>query len=305
MDLFEPVLPIFLVIALGYVMRRAGFLKECTLGEVNKFVFNFSLPALIFTGITKSNFEGIKPQIIVPILVPTILTLFLSFFLGVALKLKGGRLGTFLQTSIHGNVSYIGLAVLFYSFGENSLKVGSLFVGLLIFINNAFAIAALRLSGNRREFGFLKTLLSILRTPVIIATFAGIFFAICRIVLPSSISRTLTIVSNVALPMALVVIGGSMKGDYLSLNLPIALLISLLKLILLPSFSFLLVKYLRLPPTLSDPLVLLFASPVAISSFVMARELDGDPKLASSAITLSTILFPISFVFWKFLMEGE
>ena len=59
MGLIEPILPIFLVIILGYFVKRKGFLDESTLDHLNRFIFNFPLPVLVFLGVAKSNLEAI------------------------------------------------------------------------------------------------------------------------------------------------------------------------------------------------------------------------------------------------------
>ncbi len=300
--LLDPIIPIFLVIGLGYFVKKANFFGEGSLNEINRFVFNFSLPVLVFLGIIKSNFEEIKSETFISILLPTILTFFLSLLTGTILGLKSGKMGTFLQASIHGNVSYVGLSVLFYAFGEESLRRGSFFVGFLILINNSIAILSLRIFGGKRDMGLIDSVLYIFKTPVIIATFAAIFFVICGIDLPPSIHRTLTILSNVALPLALIVIGASMKVESISSELILALFACLLKLFFLPFLSFILISYFQIPLYHAQPLVVLLSSPVAISSYVMAKEMNGDPKLASNSITISTLLSPISFVLWLFLV---
>jgi predicted permease len=303
MGLIEPILPIFLVIILGYFVKRKGFLDESTLDHLNRFIFNFPLPVLVFLGVAKSNLEAIKLKYLFSIFLPTGLVFLLSLLTGIVLKLKQGRLGTFLQASIHGNVSYVGLAVIFYTLGEEALKKGSLFVGFLILLNNTLAVISLRLTAKDKDRGFMKGVLSILTTPVIIATFVGIIFALEGITLPPVLLRTMTILSNIALPMALIVIGGTMKWDSLSGKIVPLLSACIFKLFLLPFFSLPVIRHFEVPIEYSYPLIILLASPVAISSYIMAREINGDPKFASDTITLSTLISPFVFIFWNFMIE--
>ncbi|MCX7857000.1 MAG: AEC family transporter [Deltaproteobacteria bacterium] len=297
--LIEPILPIFLVILLGCFVKKSGFLNEGTLGEINRFIFNFPLPVLVFTGVAHSNFEGMNFKSFFAIMIPTFLTLLLSLISGKFLKLSGGKLGTFLQASIHGNVSYVGLATILFTLGESSLKKGTFFVGFLILLNNAIAILSLHLTSRNTKDSFYVALSSILKTPVIWATFLGLFFAAYEISLPSFILKTMNILSNVALPMALIVIGATMKWDFLTDNVFPLILASIFKLFVLPVLCIPLLNYFRVPIEYGVPLIILLASPVAISSYVMARELDGDARLASGAITLSTLLSPLAFILWR------
>ena len=143
MAVIETIAPIFLIIMLGYLIQRKGFFKGQFVAEMNRLVFLFSLPLLIFTGIVQSNIKDVSAVHIFSVILPTLAIMILSFIIGLVAGLKRGTLGSFVQTTFHGNVTYIGLAVLFYMLGDEGLKKGSLLIGFLILLNNALAIAIL------------------------------------------------------------------------------------------------------------------------------------------------------------------
>ncbi|MCS7281472.1 MAG: AEC family transporter [Desulfobacterota bacterium] len=299
MGITEAIIPIFLVILFGYFVKKAGFFDETTIKEMNRFTFNFLLPILVFLGITKSSLELIKLKNLLLILFPTAITLSLSVGSGILLKLNGSRFGTFVQTSIHGNVSYVGLAVLFYTLGEEALQKGSFLVGSLILLNNTIGIISHHLTVKKIENGFFKAILSIFKTPVIVATFAGILFVWKGIRIPQVIFKTMNILSHVTLPMALIMLGATMKLGFSSGSSLPAIIASIFKLFSLPFFALPIIKFFCIPDVYAHPAIILLSSPVAISSYVMARELGGDSKLASDAIAFSTLLSPLSFVLWN------
>lgn len=295
----ETISPIFIIITLGYLIKKAGFFEERALEQINKFIFNFSLPMLVFLGISRSELEILKFKSLLFILFPTMAALTTAFVVGLFLGLKAGKLGTFIQTSIHGNVSYVGLAVLFYTLGEEGLRSGSLFVGFLIILNNTVSILTLHFTSNKRNSGFVKPLVSIFTTPVIVATCAAVFFSWTGTRLPAFIERSVNILSNIALPMALIVIGATVKWELLSSNIIPATLASAFKIFVLPLMAIPFLKYLGMPQKETQALIILLASPCAISSYIMAKELEGDSKLASGAITLSTVFSPVGFIAWS------
>lgn len=297
----ETISPIFLIIALGYTLRRSNYLSEETLDQLNRFTFNFSLPVLVFLNVSRTKEGFFTIPTFFSILLPTILILVLSSFVGFFLGLRRGRLGTFIQTSLHGNVSYVGLAVLFYMVGEEALRRGSLFVGLLIILNNTISIFVLQIT-SRKERNLLKPIVQVLSTPVIIATFLGASFSFTHITLPQVLSRSFQILANVALPLALIVIGGNIKADTFGLALYPSFISSLLKVFFLPLTSLPILFFFEIPKMDLLTLTILFACPSAISSYVMAKELGGDPKLASGGITLSTLISPVGFIFWNSLL---
>jgi len=297
MAVIETIIPIFIIILFGFVIQKKGFLTTLFIQEANKFIFIISLPFLIFTGIVKANITDVALRPILCVILPTIMMIVLSLFLGFVTGLKKGRLGSFVQTTFHGNVSYIGLAVLFYLLGEEGFKRGSILIGFLILINNIMAIVTISWASQKHESTW-KALLSIIKTPVIIATFLGLLVLYINLQIPQVLFKSMVIIANIALPMALIIIGASMSFSGLKSALRFSLLVSFLKLLVLPFFSLVLCRIFSISPKDGLPGVLLLATPTAVTSYVLAHELGGDKDLASSAVTLSTLLAPLTYIFW-------
>ena len=173
MAVIETIAPIFFIIVFGYLLQQKGLLKAQFIQEANRFVFLFSLPVLIFTGIMKSDIKDIGLINILSVIVPTLVILCLAFILAFAIGLKKGTLGSFVQTTFHGNITYIGLAVLYYMLGDEGLKKGSILIGFLILINNTLAIAILSWT-SQKHANIMNSIASVVKTPLIIATFVGI-----------------------------------------------------------------------------------------------------------------------------------
>jgi predicted permease len=297
MAVVETIIPIFLIIAFGYIIQRKGFLKEHFIQEMNRFVFLFPLPVLIFTGIVKSDPGDVEFTHILSVVIPTVIILCVSLMTGLMIGLKQGKLGSFVQTTFHGNVSYIGLAVLFYMLGEEGLKRGSILIGFLILINNTLAIAILSWTQHQHK-NILKAFLPIIKTPVIVATFCGIAILYLKISIPGVLLRGMGIVANIALPMALIIIGASITIGTIQKSFALSGTITFLKLIVLPACSLLLCKLFGIPLREMLPGIILLATPTATTSYILAREIGGDTDIASGAVTLSTLASPLTFIFW-------
>ncbi len=295
--MLEAIAPIFIIILCGYLIQRAGILQKDFLIEANRFIFYWSLPFLIFTGIVKSGLTGFSIAAVFSVILPSIAVAAIAIAIGLAFGLKKGRLGTFIQTSFHGNVSYIGLAVLFFALGEAGLSRGSVLIGFLILANNVLAIAILSYL-SQQEPDVKHALQSVVKNPVVIATFAGMLTVYSGVPVPRVAMKTMGILANIALPMALVIIGASMSLGVVRRFFKLAAVVSVLKLMVLPALS---VVYCRLQGMgLPDmlPGIILLATPTAITSFTLSQEIGGDGDLASNAVTLSTMLSPCSFLFW-------
>ncbi|HOP86279.1 MAG TPA: AEC family transporter [Syntrophorhabdaceae bacterium] len=297
MAIIETIVPIFLIIIFGYTIHKKGIINDRFISEANRFVYLFPLPLLIFTGIIKSDIKSLFFSHILAVIIPTFALMVLSFFIGYGLKLKSGTLGTFIQTTFHGNVSYIGLAVLFYLLGENGLKQGSILIGIMILLNNGMAIAILSLFSHH-EKNMAKSIISIIKTPVIIATFLGLIFIYAGIPIPNFLFKAMVILSNIALPMALIMIGASIGAKNIKKTFKYSLSSALLKLIVLPGFAAFYFRMLNIAFKDILYVFILLATPTATTSYIMAYEIGGDPELASNAVALSTILSPFAFIFW-------
>ncbi|MCX8111086.1 MAG: AEC family transporter [Syntrophorhabdaceae bacterium] len=297
MAVLETIIPIFLIIIFGYIIHRRGIINDRFISEANRFVYLFPFPVLIFTGIIKSDIRSVYASHIVAVIVPTFIIMIVSFFVGYLLRLRKGSLGTFIQTAFHGNVSYIGLAVLFYLLGENGLKQGSILIGLMILLNNSMAIAILSWTSNK-ERNMAGSILSIVKTPVIIATFLGLTVIFIGIPIPKSITKGMVILSNIALPMALIMIGASIGVRNIKKTFKVSFFSALLKLFVLPGISAIYFVFLKIGFRDITHVFILLATPTATTSYIMAYEIGGDPELASNAVTLSTILSPLAFIFW-------
>ena len=297
MSILATIAPIFIIIAFGFFLTRKQVLSEKFISEANRFVFQFPLPFLIFIGIVKSGLKSTGCLPIAAVTVPSLVTMGIALVIAKMARYKGDTLGSFVQSTFHGNVTYVGFAVLFYMFGEEGLEKGSLLAGTLILFNNALAIVILSLTSGRLENSF-KIALSIIRTPIIMATFAAIIFVLLDFKMPAVVMKSLEIVANISLPLALIIIGGSISPAMLRKTFRPAIITTILKMFILPGIAY--VFYRLCSPDISQavPAMVLLATPTAITAYIMARELGGDAELASGCITLSTLVSPAVYLFW-------
>lgn len=304
MGLFETIAPIFLIILAGYLIKTSRFLKDEFFVEANRFVYFFSLPVLIFTGIAKSGLQTFSPVPILSVIVPTVLICLFGCVLGRIIGLRKGRLGTFVQSSYHGNVSYIGLAVVFYMLGEEAFRQGSIIVGFLVLTTNVLSSIILSFANSKANPGRGPDVLrAITRNPVIMSSLAGIVAAYVSLPIPAVLLKSMGILANIALPLALVTIGASLTPASVRKSLKLGLLVSGIKLMLVPALGIAFLNMLQVPVKGAVAGILLLATPVATLAYIMAEELGGDSELASNAVTLSTTLSLFTYMGWAIILK--
>jgi len=301
MEILNTIIPIFAVIVLGWFARQKGFVPAEFLGPANRLVFYIAIPAMVFGAIAKSSLKtDFNPQVLGVTLAAILLSFGLGCLIGKMLHLPSQRSGTFVQTAFHGNLGYIGLAVAYYFLGSDGFASASILTGFIMILQNFLSVFVLQFyaDGTSSSHSPRKIISKIVGNPVILSAIFGIAFALTGAALPLIVVRTLDIISGMSLPLALLLIGASLSFDMIKSRFPHLLLASFIKLMVLPCVGVVLYSLWQVPPDLYVPGLILLASPTATISYVMAREMNGDPEFAVAAISSSTLLSAVTFVFW-------
>lgn len=300
MDIVSTIIPIFTVILLGQLARRTGFIPQSFLEPANRLVFYWAIPAMIFRSVAKASFtDHFHFGVLFITMLSQTAMFFISWAVAKGAKIKEQSSGSFMQCSFHGNLGYIGLAVAYYFLGENGLIQTGILGGFVMILQNLLAVIALNLNSTKKTSEHKRKILyDILANPVIIAAIFGIIFSLTHVAVPIIIGRTLQILSDLALPMALLLIGASLSFDSMKHNILSVLGSSLLKLVLMPILGFMLYRFSGISATSYLPGLILLGSPTATISYVMAKEMNGDPEFAVSAISASTVLSAATMSLW-------
>jgi predicted permease len=152
-------------------------------------------------------------------------------------NLRHAQRGTFIQNCIHGNLGHIRLAAAFYYLGDECCVRAGIIAGFPVIFQNFLAVSVLQLYSSRQlsRQGSWTHLWKVSGSPIIPAALLGIAFFICAIPLPLIVDRSLKILSDLALPVALFVIGASPPFKLMRRCLAAVMVTTGFKLILLPA----------------------------------------------------------------------
>jgi predicted permease len=301
MSAFQTIVPIFIIILLGALARQKGFITPAFLGPANRLVYYLAIPAMIFRAISSSSLTA---ELNLAVVTATVACLPVGFLLAWGLNSMmgntGGRKGTFIQCAFHGNLGYIGFAVAFYYLGDKGFVRASIIAGFVMIVQNLLAVLALQLFGHVKEPGSrLQVFLSrVLINPVIVSALFGIGWAALAIPIPVVIDRGLKILSGLALPMALLLIGASLSFSLVRIQLWSAMACSLIKLMVLPGLGLVIYRSMGLTAGTYMPGLILLAAPSATLTYVFANEMHGDADLAAASISVGTILSGLTYAGW-------
>jgi hypothetical protein len=298
-DIIFLVLPIFIVLATGNILYKLKFFDQHFMSAANKLIFYFLLPVLLFYKIANANIKSYSLSYLLTIMGLTIIAMFvISFVLGKIFKFKKSSIGTFAMNSFRANYAYMGLPVCYYAFGDKGLTIASILMAFIVPLVNLMSVISLTLTSNSKMN--LKTFIkNTLFNPLAVACILGILFSVLAIKIPTFINKSLELMSNVTLPLALFSIGATLDFKKVKGNLAIISFNVFLKLIILPLIALAMLKVSSNSMTFASKiLIVMLSSPAATVNYILASEMGGDKDLASSVIILSSALSIFSFVFW-------
>ncbi|GAA0792517.1 AEC family transporter [Marinobacterium sediminicola] len=285
------VAPIFFILFLGYLLRRSRLIDDAFVATGSKLVFVVTLPALVFMSIARMDFHAVfNPHQLGYVMVGILISFALIWWLAARWIKAPEDLGVFVQGAFRSNYGIIGLAVSFNLFGDAGLAQASLLLALVIPLFNVLSILCLSIPMQRSESMKLsRTLLEILKNPLILAVLFALPVSWFGIQLPQVVAKTGTYFANLTLPLALLTIGASLNLKSLHDTSAQAFWATALKLVILPvvlTFGAWLYGFSGEELAI---LMVLFGCPTAAASFVMARAMGGNAQLAANIVLTTTL----------------
>lgn len=283
--------PIFIMLGLGIALRRYRVIEDKFIETGSKLVFTVTLPALLFLSVVKADLAQIgNLNLLLFALVANVATYLLFEILAHWLVKDKNETGVVIQGAFRANTGIIGLAYVTNAFGDNGLVVGSLYVAAITVLYNILAVITLtRSSSNAQTLNFPYLLRSIIKNPLIISICAAIPFSLLQIDIPAVLLKSGNYFADMTLPLALLCTGASLDLKQLRQDSANAHYSSCGRLIIAPLLITLAGYYFGFRELELGIIFLMSAAPTAASSYVMARSMGANSKLAANIIALTTL----------------
>jgi predicted permease len=307
--------PLFLIIAIGWLLRKSGMIGQSIIDGLNTITFNVGLPILLFRDMAKSDlFYIFAPSFILYALLST-LVLFILCWVFAELFIKDkSTIGSFVQGCYRGNYAIVGLLLTTSVLGHPGKS--PLIIAFAVPLYNILAIILLSArSKTPQPIRLSKIMLGIAKNPLIIGILCGLPFALLQIPL-FTMSETKFVATAIdymavsANPLALLAIGAAINFDKLKAAIRKVLTAALIKLFIGPLLCTGLAYLLRNTLHFSgeDLLVLfvLYGVPTAVASYVMASKMNNDADLAADIVLVTSVvsLFSLTFGIYIFKATG-
>ncbi len=294
--------PLFIIIIISYVLRRARFFPEDFARSLNRFVYYVAMPLMLF-----DKMSGMDPCRLLDgrlyLGYPLILLLMAFIAVLLSFRMRPALRGAFIQAVYRGNMAYLGIPIVLAVLGEEIFAVLAVTVGLSSIINISVAIAVLKyFAPEQSGLDIGRRLRSVLLNPLIIGIVLGIVVSFIPNPLPSAAAAMLKTVisffSRTALPLILVVIGLSLSFQDIRRRGGVSTAVAGLKLIAMPLLAYGLLYTLGFRGSLLQVIVLLAAMPTALSSLTFAKEFHADVEVTASMINMNTLAAMVTVPLW-------
>ncbi len=294
------VLPMFLIMLAGYVLRIIGIWEDKTIKTMNNVCFRVFLPVLLFLDVYERDMTSqFNVKLAAYAAVCVVLIYLICFLVIPFLEKENKRRGVLIQGIFRSNYLIFGMPVTIALFGDKGAGDAAIIAAIVIPIFNVLSVAVLEIFRGG-SINFKKILLGIMKNPLILGVFCGFVFAILKIKIPSSVLKAVDDIGNIATPMALLVLGGSFKFDSIKEHKK-QLFIGLIG-----RFAVVPLIFLPLSVTLGfrgvslAVLIALFTSPTAVSSFTMAQQMEADSSLAANLVIFGSAICIFTIFIWVF-----
>jgi predicted permease len=285
------VAPVFLLVALGYFVKKINVINENFVDVTSKFVFNVSLPALVFINIAEIDLStAIDLKQISYIYAATLISFLVIWLLAIPFIKDAKNQSVFVQGAFRSNFAIVGFAIISKLFGSSALGKAAIILAFILPLYNVLAVIILTVPFRKeRKLNLKSTLIEIILNPLIVAVIVGLPFSYFKIKIPSVLNLTAGFLAELALPLALVGIGGSLNLQNIKKASGLAFTSSAIKVILIPLFLTLGSYYFGYRGLDLGIMFILFACPTAIVSFIMAEAMGANSKLAGNIVLISTV----------------
>ena len=299
-------IPIFLLMALGYLFRRIGLLSEALASGMNTFVFKVALPVLVFSDLAAVDFSASwDTRFVLFCFGVTFLSIAFAAALSFVWRDRSIQ-GEFIQAAYRSSAALLGIAFITNIYGNAGMAplmiIGSvpLYNILAVVVLSFFQPERKRL--DRAVVG--KTLRGIATNPIILGILAGLAWSALRLPMPVILKKTVTSIGAVASPMGLMAMGATFDLRKALGRKGPALTAAAVKLVGFCAVFLPLAVTLGFRQEKLVAILVMLGSATTVSSYVMARSMGHDGTLSASTVMLTTLFSAFTLTFWLWLLRS-
>ena len=290
---FIALLPVFIVILVGYGLRRSALIAEDHWIAVDHICYYVLFPAIIFKEIAAADFSNVPVWSMALAMILGISTMFALLLavrrpLTAAMDLNGPQFSSLFQGATRWH-TFIALAIIPIYFGQPALALGGLSAAAMTPLLNIVNVAVISVHGSGAKMNARAMVFSILKNPFVLSSLGGVVWQLLHLPMPAMGIQVLDMIGKGALGLALLAVGAGLRLDEaLSTKGPV-LLATFLKLLGMPVFMAGWLWVLGVSGQAAAVAILCGAVPTGSGAYVLAKQMGGDAPMIASILTLQVI----------------
>ena len=301
MDVLNTVVPVFVLILLGYAAGRAGWFVDGSARGLSLFVFAFAVPALLFKAMLSFGLPDAIPWSLWAAFFGAVAAVWaLAIALSAVVPGLGGAGGASAALGAgFGNTVMLGLPLGVAHFGDDALLPMALILTIHLPLQWLAATLLAQSAALRRGGGLGHILTALTRdiaaNPIIVAIVAGTMWNVMRLPVPNVADRVMTLLGQAAVPAALFALGLTLSRFGFKGNRQAVAILLALKLLVMPLIAFALVTWVVDLSRVEAGIVILFAAlPAGANAYIFAERQGHGEAAVSGAIAVGTALAAVT-----------
>lgn len=285
----EALLAPFLMIAVGFALRRTAFLSQAFWPQAERLCYFVLLPSLFLHGLATAKLDGVPVFALAGTLVVSILLVAaLVVALRPRLAIDGPGFTSLFQGAVRFN-NYVGVSLAISMFGAQGLALAALCNAAIVPTVNVLCVLVFARFGHVRMSG-RGVVRQLAVNPLILSCLLGVAIHALSIPLPPGVEPTLRAFGSASLPLGLLCVGAALEfGSARAWLKPIAAS-SVVKFALMPLVTALIAKGFGLTGQALTTALLFQALPTASSAYILSRQLGGDAPLMAGITAAQTVI---------------
>lgn len=301
--------PLFLIMLLGYLLRRKGFLTDAFIANANKLLFNVTIPVLLFHDLSsvdvRVDFDG---RYLLFCFLSTLASIAVVWVLARLFIRRRELIGEFVQGCFRSSAAILGAAFIQNIYGDSSMS-GLMILGAVP-LYNIFSVIILILEApqgaqkSSLSDSVRQSLKGIATNPIILGILAGLLASLVRLPIPQMIDKGLSSLASLTTPLALIVIGAGFKDKEALGHIRLSVVASAVKLLVLPAVFLPLAVMMGFADQKLVGLIVMLGSITTPASYIMAKNMGHDGSLTASICVITTFFSAFSLTLWLFVFRS-
>lgn len=298
--------PVFFMMLLGLIFRKAGWIDDAFASKMNQFVFRVPLPLLVFSDLASVDFDKVwNMKFILFCFLVTVLSIAISVVISYLWKDKSIQ-GEFIQASYRSSAALLGIAFIQNIYGTSGMAPLMIIGSVPLY--NVMAVLVLSLfrpeqKGLNRKV-LEKTLKGIVTNPIIIGIVVGLLWSALKIPMPHIAEKTVSSVAGVATPMGLMAMGATFDIRKAFAKVKPSVVAALIKLVGYAGVFLPMAVWMGFRREELVAILVMLGSATTVSSFVMAKNMGHEGTLTSSTVMLTTLFSAFTLTGWLYILRS-